>query len=103
MPRRPADAARPHPNVIFMVLLIGITAYALLQSLIAPVIATLIVALHTTQNTATWLMTGYLLAAAVATPILGRIGDKVGKERMKRVGRVELPQEAFMAVLRLGS
>ena len=32
--------------------------------------------------TATWLMTAYLLAASVATPILGRIGDKVGKERM---------------------
>ena len=82
MPRRPADTARPHYNVIFAVLLIGISSYAVLQSLVAPVIATLTSSLHTTQDTATWLMTGYLLSASVATPILGRIGDKVGKERM---------------------
>src|SRR6266567_9073193 len=73
---------RPHYNVVFSVLLLGIAAYGLLQSLVVPVFSLLIPALHTTQSTATWLMTAYLLAASVATPILGRIGDKVGKERM---------------------
>jgi EmrB/QacA subfamily drug resistance transporter len=99
MPRRPADASRPHYNVIFAVLLIGISAYAVLQSLVAPVLATFITALHTTQDTATWLMTAYLLAASVATPILGRIGDKVGKERMLVITLLALTVGSGLAAL----
>jgi len=99
MPRRPADTARPHVNLIFAVLLLGISAYALLQSLVAPVLATLIVTLHTTQDTATWLMTGYLLSASVATPILGRIGDKVGKERMLIITLLGLTVGSGLAAL----
>lgn len=30
----------------------------------------------------TWVLTGFLVSAAVATPILGRLGDQFGKERM---------------------
>jgi EmrB/QacA subfamily drug resistance transporter len=31
---------------------------------------------------ATWILTGFLVSAAVSTPILGRLGDQFGKERM---------------------
>jgi EmrB/QacA subfamily drug resistance transporter len=99
MPRRPADISRPHYNVIFAVLLIGISAYAVLQSLVAPVLSTFITALHTTQDTATWLMTAYLLSASVATPILGRIGDKIGKERMLVITLLALTLGSGLAAL----
>ncbi|WP_084531580.1 MFS transporter [Nocardia miyunensis] len=90
---------RPHYNVVFAVLLLGIAAYAMLQSMVVPVFSLLIPALHTTQSTATWLMTAYLLAASVATPILGRIGDKVGKERMLVVTLVGLTVGSLIAAL----
>ncbi|MCX4097012.1 MFS transporter [Nocardia sp. alder85J] len=90
---------RPHYNVVFAVLLVGVTAYALLQSMVVPVFSLLIPALHTTQATATWLMTAYLLSASVATPILGRIGDKVGKERMLVFTLVALTLGSLVAAL----
>jgi MFS family permease len=30
----------------------------------------------------TWVLTGFLVSGAVLTPILGRLGDQFGKERM---------------------
>ena len=57
-------------------------AFALLQSLVVPVLPTLQADLHTTQNTVTWVLTAYLLSASIFTPIMGRIGDMIGKERV---------------------
>ena len=95
-----SDAAqRPHYSVTFVVLAVGIGAYALLQSLVAPVLPTVQHHLHTTQSTVTWVMTAYLLAASVATPILGRIGDMVGKERMLLVTLVALAAGSLLAAV----
>ncbi len=68
--------------VVFGVVLIGALAYSLLMSMVFPALSTLAVSLHTSTDTASWILTAYLLAAAVATPIVGRIGDLYGKERM---------------------
>ena len=65
----------------FAVLAAGAGFFAVLQSLISPVLSTIQQDLHTDQATVTWLQTGYLLSASIFTPILGRVGDMAGKQR----------------------
>ncbi|MFC4034872.1 MFS transporter [Streptomyces polygonati] len=77
-----SQTRRTHHQVTFAVLAAAVAAYALLQSLVTPVLATIAVDLHTTQNTVTWVLTAYLLSASIFTPIMGRIGDMIGKERV---------------------
>jgi EmrB/QacA subfamily drug resistance transporter len=76
------DARRPHYNLTFAILALAGIAFALLQSLVAPALRTIQTDLHTTTTTVAWVFTGYLLAASVATPIVGRLGDMFGKKRM---------------------
>ncbi|WP_406162506.1 MFS transporter [Streptomyces canus] len=72
---------RKSTRLTFAVLATGAGVFSMLQSLIAPALPTVQHALHTSQSTATWVMTAYLLSASVFTPILGRVGDLIGKKR----------------------
>ncbi|MBA2331517.1 MAG: MFS transporter, partial [Actinobacteria bacterium] len=58
------------------------TAFALQQTMVFPALPTFQTDLDTTTAWATWVLTGFLVSAAVTTPILGRLGDQYGKERM---------------------
>ena len=73
---------RTSERITFLVLTSAVTTYALLQSLVIPVLPTLEGTLHTSQTGVTWVLTAYLLSASVCTPILGRAGDIAGKKRM---------------------
>jgi MFS family permease len=64
------------------VLAVAASAFALLQSLIVPVLATIQAEFDTSQTTVTWVLTAYLLSASICTPLLGRVGDVVGKTRV---------------------
>jgi MFS family permease len=57
-------------------------AFSVLQSLVIPVLPAIGHDLHVSQQAVTWVLTGYLLSASVATPILGRLGDMFGKQRI---------------------
>jgi EmrB/QacA subfamily drug resistance transporter len=95
----PTAGSRVHHQVTFSVLAAGIAAYALLQSLITPVLTTVQEQLHTTQATATWALTGYLLSASIFTPIMGRIGDMRGKKRVFVVTLTALTLGSLLAAL----
>ncbi|OON73459.1 MFS transporter [Streptomyces tsukubensis] len=58
------------------------TTAAIMQTLVTPLIAELPQMLHTTPSDATWVITVTLLVAAVCVPVVGRLGDLVGKRRM---------------------
>jgi MFS family permease len=72
---------RVQHGVTFAVLSTAPLAYSLLQSLVLPALPTLERVIHT-SSTLAWLLTAFLLSAAVATPIVGRLGDMFGKEKM---------------------
>ncbi|NEA04400.1 MFS transporter, partial [Streptomyces sp. SID10116] len=55
---------------------------AVMQTLLVPVIKDLPELLNTSPSNATWVMTATLLAGAVSTPIMGRLGDLYGKRKM---------------------
>ncbi|WP_148612425.1 MFS transporter [Nocardioides rubriscoriae] len=86
-------------RVTFVVLCAGVASFSLLQSMVNPVLPTIQAALDTDQATVTWVLTAYLLSASVFTPIIGRVGDKVGKERMLVVALAALSVGSLLAAL----
>ena len=73
-------AVNPNPNRTLLVLAAGGLAYALAQTMIVPALPEIQRTFGGDPADATWLLTAFLLTAAVATPLFGRLGDMYGKE-----------------------
>jgi EmrB/QacA subfamily drug resistance transporter len=78
----PAGTARQHYGVTLAVLATSALAYAVSQTMVAPALPEIQHAIGVSQNSVTWVLTVYLLTASIATPVLGRLGDMFGKERV---------------------
>ncbi|MEV5965912.1 MFS transporter [Kribbella sp. NPDC051952] len=76
----------------------GITV-ALMQTLVIPLVPELPKLLHATAAETAWAITATLLAAAVATPIMGRLGDMYGKRRMLLISVGMLVTGSIVAAL----
>jgi EmrB/QacA subfamily drug resistance transporter len=93
------EVQRPNVTVTFTVIALGVMAFALLQSLVVPVLHTFQVDLHTSQGSVTWVLTVYLLSASIFTPIMARVGDAVGKKKMFVASLAALAAGCLLAAL----
>nr|WP_242643158.1 MFS transporter [Lentzea alba] len=63
---------------------------SLMQTLVIPLLPRFPQLLGSSPSDTTWVITSTLLASAVATPVVGRLGDMVGKRRMLLISLVML-------------
>ncbi|MEE1753259.1 MFS transporter [Streptomyces sp. SP18CS02] len=81
LPDDPGTTRAGGGGIVAVLAFAGIVV-AVMQTLLVPVIKDLPALLGTSPGNATWVLTSTLLAGAVATPIMGRLGDLHGKRRM---------------------
>ena len=98
-PAEAGDSAPPRPNAVVAVLAFAGIVVSLMQTLVIPIVPELPRLLDASPSNAIWAVTATLLAAAVATPIAGRLGDMFGKRRLLLVSLVLLVTGSVVCAL----
>ncbi|ARQ72464.1 MFS transporter [Streptomyces marincola] len=79
--REAQETASPGGGLVATLALAGIVV-ALMQTIVIPLVPELPRLLDASPADTSWVITATLLAGAVATPVMGRLGDMYGKRRM---------------------
>ena len=79
---KPTSAGTPGSGLAVAVLASAGIAASITQTMVTPLIPQLPTIFNTSASNTAWVITATLLAAAVAVPISGRLGDLFGKRRM---------------------
>ncbi|MGA4539595.1 MFS transporter [Uniformispora flossi] len=84
-PTRPAAPGTPpavRPRALLGALVLAASAYSLLQATVGPAVPTFQREFGAPTGELAWIMNGFILSSAVATPIAGRLGDVFGRKRV---------------------
>jgi MFS family permease len=77
-----AETPRVRPGLLLLALTVAAGSFALMQAVIVPALSVVEDDLGAGTAWVAWTVSIYLLSASVATPLLGRLGDQHGKDRM---------------------
>ncbi|WP_171072371.1 MULTISPECIES: MFS transporter [unclassified Streptomyces] len=83
--RTEPSAANPPgraPSLTLGVLALIGTVWGIMQPLVAPALPDIAAQVGVAPSGAAWLLTAFLLSAAIATPIIGRLGDLYGRTQL---------------------
>jgi MFS family permease len=89
----------PRPGALLGALTLAMLAFSVVQTSIVPILPQLAVQFSTSTTNIAWMLTANLLAAAVFTPLLGRIGDLRGRKPMLLVSISGVVLGSLLAVL----
>ncbi|WP_242424827.1 MFS transporter, partial [Frankia sp. EI5c] len=79
----PPDRDAPTGSLaVLAVLATAAAAFSIAQTAVVPGVGVLTEALHTSPANVAWVFSAYLVAAAILTPVLGRLGDMFGRRRL---------------------
>jgi EmrB/QacA subfamily drug resistance transporter len=76
------DSPQQRPMPVLLTLMAACVAFALSQTLVVPALPALAQEFEASQSAVSWVLTGFLLSASIATPIVGKLGDLYGKGRV---------------------
>src|SRR4051812_3721550 len=93
------DVLSPGGRLIVPVLALAGITVALMQTLVIPLVPELPALLDAPAADTAWVITATLLAGAVATPTMGRLGDMYGKRRMLLLSLVLLVAGSVLGAL----
>ncbi|ACV81615.1 MFS transporter [Nakamurella multipartita] len=94
----PETGRRPTVAIVAVLALCG-TAVALQQTMVVPLLPEFPTILGVSADDASWLVTATLLTSAVATPVMSRLADMVGKRLMMLVCMVAMTAGSVLAAL----
>jgi EmrB/QacA subfamily drug resistance transporter len=90
---------RQHYGLTLAVLAVAGLSFALLQTMVAPALPAIQHEYGASTPEVTWVLTIYLLTASIFTPVLGRLGDMFGKERLLVIVLLVLGAGTLIAAL----
>jgi len=96
--RRKLTRVRSDRTIVATLAATGLIA-AFMQTLVTPIIPELPQLLDSTAANTSWVLTSTLLAAAISTPISGRLGDMYGKRRIVLVLLLIMTAGSIVAAL----